>query len=189
MKTDQDKLMKTIERILGVMMLAVVLFLILGELLLPKENAAAGYQCRTFEAQWRRMLPDGTWEMVSLPEECDAERGEVVRIETTLPEDLEDIWFCARASQQDMKIYVGEALRKEYSTKDTRPFGINSASAYVFFPVTEADAGKLLAIETVSNLLIWDTDCCLRQYGFLPTRGFGSFSGRTARWHPRSDLW
>ena len=38
-------------------------------------------------------------------------------------------------------------------------------------------------------LLIWDTDCCLRQYGFLPTRGFGSFSGRTARWHPRSDLW
>nr|MBQ8253396.1 response regulator [Lachnospiraceae bacterium] len=151
MEMKQDKLMKTLQCILWSMLVAVVLFLIVGELVMPREDGTGGHEAALFEAEWERVLPDGTFETVTLPGECDAGKGEVVRIETTLPADQKDIWMCARASMQDMKIYVGDELRKEYTTKDTRPFGINSASAYVFFPVTEEDAGQVLAIETVSE--------------------------------------
>ncbi len=150
MKTEQNKFMKTVQCILWSMMVAVVLFLIMGEAMMPRENVSIGNSCDVYETQWQRVLPDGATEEISIPGKCDAERGEVVRVETTLPAEQNDVWLCARASQQDMKIYVGEELREEYSTKDTRPFGINSASAYVFFRLTEADAGKVLAIETVS---------------------------------------
>lgn len=151
MQVKQDKLMKTIQCILWGMMVAVVLFLILGETLMPRENVSVGQDCEVFEAEWKRVFANGSWERISIPGICEAERGEVVRVETTLPENQEDIWFCARASQQDMKIYVGEELREEYSTKDTRPFGVNSASAYVFFQIMQEDAGKVLAIETSSD--------------------------------------
>ena len=151
MKMNQDKLMKLLQCTLWSMLVAVVLFLIMGEIMMPRENDSGGHEAVLFEAEWERVLPNGARETVSVPSECDAERGEVVRIETTLPSDQEDIWMCARASMQDMKIYVGDELRKEYTTKDTRPFGVNSASAYVFFPVMEEDAGKTLSIETVSE--------------------------------------
>ena len=151
MQVKQDKFMKTIQCILWGMMVAVVLFLIMGETLMPKENISVGQDCEVFEAEWKRVFSNGSWESVSIPGECEAERGEIVRVETTLPAEQADVWFCARASQQDMKIYVGNELREEYSTKDTRPFGINSASAYIFFRITKEDAGKVLAIETVSD--------------------------------------
>ena len=151
MKMNQDKLMKLLQCTLWSMLVAVVLFLIMGEIMMPRENDLGGHEAVLFETEWERVLPNGARETVSVPSECDAERGEVVRIETTLPSDQEDIWMCARASMQDMKIYVGDELRKEYTTKDTRPFGVNSASAYVFFPVMEEDAGKTLAVETVSK--------------------------------------
>ena len=151
MQVNQNKLMKTLQCILWGMMVAVVLFLMLGELLMPRENISIGNKCELFEAEWKRVFENGSWERVSIPGECSAERGEVVRVETTLPAEQEDVWFCARASQQDMKIYVGDELREEYSTADTRPFGINSASAYVFFEMKREDAGQVLAIETVSD--------------------------------------
>lgn len=147
----QDKTMKMLQCVLWSMLVAVVLFLIMGEIMMPRENDSGGHEAVLFETTWERVFPDGTKETVAVPGECDAERGEVVRIEATLPLNQEDIWMCARASMQDMKIYVGDELRKEYTTRDTRPFGINSASAYVFFPVTEEDAGKTLSIETVSE--------------------------------------
>ena len=147
----QNKFMKTVQCILWGMMVAVVLFLVLGEVLMPRENVSVGYECELFEADWKRIYENGSWEMVTIPGECDAERGEVVRVETTLPAEQEDVWFCVRASQQDMKIFVGDTLREEYTTADTRPFGINSASAYIFFEITQEDAGKVLAIETVSD--------------------------------------
>ena len=135
MKVTQDRVMQIVKNILWGMMAAVILFLVLGEVLMPRENLTVGHECELFEAEWKRVYADGAWEIVSIPGECDAQRGEVVRVETTLPKEQDDIWFCARASQQDMKIYVGDELREEYTTKDTRPFGINSASAYIFFQI------------------------------------------------------
>lgn len=43
------------------------------------------------------------------------------------------------------------SLRAEYDTKDTRPFGKDSASRYVFCNMSEDDAGKELRIELTSH--------------------------------------
>lgn len=98
-----------------------------------------------------RVYPDGTREAVELGRQCEAEPGEVVRLEQRLPDDLKPTWFCMRASQQDMYVYVDGELRKDYSTKNTRLFGKNSASAYVFFEIKEEDAGSMLAVENISE--------------------------------------
>ena len=86
-----------------------------------------------------------------MPGECEAGRNGVGRLETVLPGNQRDTWYCMRASQQDMRVYIGNELRKEYTTKDTRMVGNNSASAYVFFEVVREDSGKILRIELVSD--------------------------------------
>ena len=49
MQVKQDKIMKTVQRILWGMMVAVVLFLILGETLMPRENISIGHDCKVFD--------------------------------------------------------------------------------------------------------------------------------------------
>ena len=68
-------------------------------------------------------------------------------ITTTLPKDYDETSFAIRSSLQDIKFYVGKQLRAQYSTKDTRMAGKNSASRYIFCPTTYKDAGKTLRIE------------------------------------------
>lgn len=119
--------------------------------MMPPEDPTESGECVVYEADWERVLSDGTRMPVTLPGNYKIARNEVVRIETSLSNNQKDIWFCMRASQQDMRVYVGEELIKEYTTKDSRLFGNNSASAFVFFKVSDEDAGKTLAIELVSD--------------------------------------
>lgn len=151
MKIKDKRMIKILKIAFGIMILAVVLLLVFGELYMPKEDPEESGECVLLNAGWERVYPDGRREAVTLPVQCDAKRGEVVRVEKTLPQNQSDTWLCMRSSQQDMHIYVEDELRKEYTTKGTRLFENNSASAFVFFPVTDEDAGKVLAIETVSN--------------------------------------
>ena len=118
---------------------------------MPTENPTENDTCVEYDADWEWVLPDGERKTVTVPGQCDAKRGEIVRLETVLSQNQEDEWFCMRASQQDMRVYVGDSLRKEYTTVETRMFGDNSASAYVFFPVYDEDAGEVLAIELYSD--------------------------------------
>ena len=46
---------------------------------------------------------------------------------TTLPKDYNETSFAIRSSLQDIQFYVGNSLRAQYSTKDTRMAGKNSA--------------------------------------------------------------
>ena len=137
--------------IFGIMFLMIIFLLVFGEVLMPVEDPTESGECVLFEGDWERVFSDGTREKIELPGQCDAKRGEVVRLETILPQNQSDTWYCMRASQQDMRVLVGEELRKEYSTKGTRLYGKNSASAFVFFKVEDEDAGKILAIEIVSD--------------------------------------
>ncbi|MBR6642327.1 MAG: response regulator [Lachnospiraceae bacterium] len=149
MKTHKDLSMNILQGILVAMLFAVLLFFFLGEILLPAEETTTE-NCTLFQAEWVRLLPNGETVAVDVPGECEAQAGEVVRLKTKLPMNQEDTWFCTRSSQQDVRIFVDGELRKEYTTKDSRPFGKNSASTYVFFYITEEDAGKELIVETVS---------------------------------------
>ncbi len=140
-----------VQGILGIMMAGAFLFFLLGELLLPAENISESGACDLFQADWVRVLQEDVTTPIEVPGECDVKRGEWVIIETTLPQDRKNTWFCIRSLQQDLKIYIGDELREEYSTLDTQPFGKTSTMNYVFFEVRDSDAGQKLRIELKSD--------------------------------------
>ena len=133
-------------------LIGVFCYFILGEILLPTESAVGGRNCEIFESEWVRVFPNGDRVTVEVPGRQEAYRMEAVIIETVLPDELEDgISLCFRSSQQDMEIYVDGILRQRYCTKDSRPFGKNSMSAYVFADLNSSDAGKTVRVITVSD--------------------------------------
>jgi len=123
-----------------------LLYFVIGQIVAPDERDASSDNCRAFETQWYHVLEDGTKEPVEVPGKVSAKRGEKVTIITTLPDKIEgfDV-ICFRPVWQDLEIYIDGELRADYSTKETRLFGTNSAFRYVFVSVGDEDAGKELA--------------------------------------------
>lgn len=129
------------------MALAGFLYYLAGEFILPSDNPEISHSCEDFLAEWTWIKPDGTQIPVTLPGKCDAKINEVVTVETTLPEDLKDsTYLCFLSLRQDMELYVDGTLRQQYSTKDTRLFGLTSSAAYVFLELSPKDAGKILTV-------------------------------------------
>ena len=144
--------MKRLQILFYLLFFGASLYLILGQALLPAEDSYDLGQASLFNVQWERVYPDGRREAVEVPGKCEAEKGEVVRIETKLPKLLPDVsYLCFRGSQQDVTVYIGNTLRKRYSTDGTRLFGKDSASAFVFVQLSPEDAGMTLAVETESQ--------------------------------------
>ena len=90
---------------------------------------------------------DGTKQKIEIPGTYEVSPGTTMVITTKLPKDYDETSFAIRSSLQDIKFYVGKQLRTQYSTKDTRIAGKNSASRYIFCPTSYKDAGKTLRIE------------------------------------------
>ena len=143
--------MKIIKWILGIFLIFSFLFFIVGENVLPENDVMEGSTFQNFEAQWVQEMPDGTKTPVTIPGNCDVSYGEWGVISAQLPENQTDTWLCARSMQQELNIYVGEELRKAYSTLETQKFGKTSTMTYVLFPIYESDAGKTLRIEFMSK--------------------------------------
>ena len=137
--------------ILGAMMIAAFVFFFIGEAVLSPENLEDIGEQMLYDGEWVQVLEDGTRVSIEVPGECKAEHGEWVTIETVLPKDIRNISFSIRSMQQDFRIYVGDELRREYSTIDTQPFGKTSTITYVFFDIYREDAGKTLKIEFMSD--------------------------------------
>lgn len=134
------------------MVAGVLLYLVLGELLLPAENKTADYICRDFSEGWSQVKADGSKVPIQIPGRCEAKRNELVVMEATLPEYIEDnIYLCIRSFKQEMRIFIDGKLRQVYSTKNTRPVGRVSAVAYVFTELRGEDAGKTVRVETRSD--------------------------------------
>ena len=150
-KKEKNLGMKIIQSILSFLMVSIFVLFILGEIYIHEEKALIGENCRLFEAEWMRILPDGSSEMIEVPGKCIAERGEWVAIETTLPHNQEDTGLAIRSLQQDIRIYVDGELRKEYSTIASQPFGKTSTIGYIFFEIKAEDAGKVLRLEMMSD--------------------------------------
>ncbi len=143
--------MKVVQHILEAMMLLSFLFFLLGEIFYPPENLSESSTFSVYEAEWMQLMPDGTQCEITVPGKCIAKRGEWVNIATTLALQQEDTWICVRSMQQDIRIYVDDELRKEYSTIEAQPFGKTSTMTYVFFKIYKDDAGKSLRIEFMSD--------------------------------------
>lgn len=86
-----------------------------------------------------------------MPGNYEVEPGDTMVISTVLPDDYNQETIEIRSSQQNLRFYIDGKLRQEYDTSDTRPFGSNSASRYIFCETSSADAGKELRIELLSN--------------------------------------
>ena len=151
MKKKKQWGMKIIQGSLSVMLLGSFLFFVLGQLCLPVENRLEDTTYAIYEAEWVQVLPDGSRESIEVPGNCKAEYAEWVSIETTLPATQDNTWICVRSMQQELKIYVGDELRKEYSTLETQPFGTTSTMTYVFFELFAEDAGQPLRIDFMSD--------------------------------------
>lgn len=131
-----------------VLAVGVCLYLILGEIYLPAENQNEHFGCKDFSTGWEWIKEDGTRRNAIVPGKNPLERNETMVIENTLPDYLEDnLYMCFRSSKQEMKVYIDDELRQEYSTKDTRPFGKVSAVAYVYVEINSEDAGKTIRVE------------------------------------------
>lgn len=105
-------------------------------------------KCDHLQAEWERVFPDGSTVPIALPCELDAAKNEVITIKTILPNDIsEECVLCFRTSKQDMTILIDDKIREEYSTKDTRLFGKNSVSIYLFVPLSSEDSCKKLTVQ------------------------------------------
>ena len=130
----------------------IFLFGIVAEIVLPDERDSLSNNCRIFETDWEQVLPNGDKVPVDIPGKIPAEFGEVITLTTTLPQGLQNgESLCFRPIWQDVDIYIDGELRLTYSTKDSRPFGINSPMRYLFVKLSEADAGKELTYSFSSD--------------------------------------
>lgn len=147
MKNTEEKFLLFIRYFFVTMVFVGFLYYLAGEYLLPSDNPVISYHCEDYLTEWTWIRENGEEIPVILPGKCDAERNERVRIETTLPEILEnDTCLCFLSLRQDMELYIDDVLRQEYSTKDVRLFGKTSSAAYVFLELTSEDAGKKLTV-------------------------------------------
>lgn len=114
-------------------------------------NAEAIEEKLVYQGSFERIENDGNRVPIQVPGSYRVPAGEILTIVTQLPADFSQATLMIRSSLQDVKFYVGGELRAGYDTSGTRLFGKNSASSYVFCPVSAADAGKEVRIELKSN--------------------------------------
>ena len=140
-----------LRKILWWMMVGSLVLFWVGQWVMPNENRKDESTFHVLHADWVQILPDGAEVPIDIPGNCDVAFGEWGTIMTKLPPDLQDTWICMRSMQQELKIYVGDELRKEYSTLATQKFGKTSTMTYVLFPIYATDAGKELQVEFMSE--------------------------------------
>ena len=136
----------------GISVIILLLFFFLGQLLSPSEKDVLFSDCEEYNPPWEQVLEDGSKVSVTAPTIVEAEYGEPVTLITTLPDNIENghcISF--RPVWQDVTVYIDGELRLKYTTKDTRPFGTNSAMRYIFIELKEEDAGKELSYTFTSS--------------------------------------
>ena len=134
-------ILKYIKNTFVVSIVVLMIFFVFGQVMLPKEKEILKFQCDEFQGDWEYISDTGERISVEIPGKVEDEAGEEVRIVTTLPDEIDENRVLAfRTVWQDARIYVGNELRTEYSTRESRPFGRNSAFRYVFVELEEGDA-------------------------------------------------
>ncbi len=143
---------ENVKRFFSIAMISVFVFFIIGQFVYPSERDSYTADCKPFDAEWVQVLDTGERVPVEVPGKVEAEYGELVTLETTVPEGIvKGDCICFRTIWQDLYVYVGDELRISYNTESTRPFGTNSAMHYNFLELKESDAGKVITYQFLSN--------------------------------------
>ncbi len=128
--------------------IACFLWFVIMQFTAPSERNPEDYYVTTFDDGWYHVEKDGTRTPFQIPGSWDGEPGDTAVFEKTLNEDLPmDMWLCFKTSKQDMSVYIDGELRGNFSTKETRPFGLSSPSAYFFVNLNSYDAGKVISVK------------------------------------------
>lgn len=149
-----------LKKVYGILVVVIFTYFIVFQVFLPKESDAQ-FSAVSLKSDERLDLlykgdfyvlgEDSIKEPISLPGKVNVAPGDILTIETVLPEVISFDTIAMRSSQQIMRMYVDEELRTEYDTQNTRAFGNQITSRYVFCPVSVLDAGKKLKIEISSR--------------------------------------
>ena len=163
--------------LLYLIMAAILLGFLMTQFLLPSERGITDDETHiTYPGIFYWEKEDGSREKIAVLGRYDVAAKETMVISTVLPADFDKTALAIRGSLQDVAFYVDGELREVYDTSDTRLFGKNSASRYVFCPTSAADAGKevriLLRTNTkqyagVVNTVYWGDRVDIWQYLFL----------------------
>ena len=173
---DNFRISKKNTTLLYLIMAAILLGFLMTQFLLPSERGITDDETHiTYPGIFYWEKEDGSREKIAVPGRYDVAAKETMVISTVLPADFDKTALAIRGSLQDVTFYVGDELREVYDTSDTRLFGKNSASRYVFCPTSAADAGKevriLLRTNTsqyagVVNAVYWGDKVDIWQYLF-----------------------
>ena len=145
-------------------LVAITLFGIIGAIKRPKDVPDEEAFAEELPLQWTLtedinpeldvdVINPGAQEETELPYYSKTGKAGTVRLQAKLPLDVEaNRVICIRADQLDIKAYVGDELRAEYSTENTRYFGKVSPRRYLFMELRDGDAGRLLTLEVTNPL-------------------------------------
>lgn len=146
--TEEKYTIRKYKRILFYVVILVLLAaFLLGQSIYPSERETITEESITYTGTFYRVLADGTEEEIPVPGRCDVSAGELLVIRSVLPQDYHENTIAIRSSMENVRIYIGGELRTVYDTENTRPFGKNSASRYVFCETSGEDAGQEVRIE------------------------------------------
>ena len=153
MKREETYAKGSIQRIVFyIVMVAILIVFVAAEIVYPGEYGGASQEKNLiYHGVFVWEKTDGTREKIKVPGQYEVPAGETMTIVTTFPDNYKATSIAIRSSLQSVRFYVDGKLRTEYDTADTRPFGKDSASRYVFCPTYTRDAGRELKIELTSN--------------------------------------
>ncbi len=140
------------KRLFSVIVGLLFVMFIVGQIVYPDERDSINRECEEFVSDWYQVCENGERVPVEVPGKIPAEYGETVTIVTTLPDEIYNRQnICFKVVWQDVELYIDGELRESYSTKDSRPFGKNSAMKYIFLELYEEDEGKELTFSFTSD--------------------------------------
>ena len=147
-----NKLLYAIKISLVILIILTIGYGVYGQIFGADERTEDMTFCQPLDTQWYRIHKDGTRTAIKVPSSETLSDTNMDIIETVLFDDIDSgACISIRCSKQDMKVYIDGELRESYSTKDTRLFGKNSVSRYLFVELNGDDAGKVLRIEISSD--------------------------------------
>ena len=135
--------MRYIKYALSIMLILVFSYIIIGQLALTANVPVNGNICMTLPGDaWYEVKPDGTRTPFTVPGKTDRD----IVLETTLPEhfDRDVAVLCFRGT--DMRVYINDVLRTEYTIPEHPFLGDRSAECYVMTSIYPEDAGRKLRV-------------------------------------------
>ena len=124
----EGKIIAVLKKIFMAVVIVIFAYFIWGQLFLAHEQEIGEGEYRTFFEGWVWLKEDGNREILTIPGKSGANRNELVVVENTIPEDVQDNMFlCIRSAKQETKIYI--ETNEDENTATPNLMGLSKSSA------------------------------------------------------------